>query len=234
MAPIAPSFPAAELATLLRDSRHWELLRERQAKETRRLVYRVNEQFLVKKFEISHAIQRYRRPWLIEDACLRRLNGDGAPRSFGWYEVIEGDNRVVWLVKDFIDGEPVVAFTLDDLPAVAHLLASIHARGVITDDASAGNFLRVPDGRLVFLDFGRARLRSKNRRCSAETIGWALAKLRREGFNWKKSLWEAFLPLYFSCLGASTWQRTRIRAACAAATRLRQIRKTLQGQSPRS
>lgn len=232
MTSTASFLPAAELAALLRDSQHWELLRQRQAKETRRSVYRVNEHYLAKKFEIHLSIRRYRRPWVTEDACLRRLNGNGAPRSFGWHETIEGDYRVVWLVKEFIDGEPVVAFSPADLPAVARLLAHLHTCGVITDDASAGNFLRVSDARLVFLDFGRARLRSKIRRCSEEIIGWELAKLRRDGFAWDQPLWDAFLPLYFACLGAAALHRVRIRAACSAATVLRMTRKTLQGHPP--
>lgn len=232
MTSTASFLPAAELVALLRDSQHWELLRQRQAKETRRSVYRVNGHYLAKKFEIHRSIRRYRRPWVTEDACLRRLDGNGAPRSFGWYEASEGDYRIVWLVKEFIDGEPVVAFSPADLPAVARLLAHLHGCGVITDDASVGNFLRIPDGRLIFLDFGRARLRSHNRRCSAEPIGWELAKLRREGFAWSQPLWEAFLPLYFTRLGASALQRARIRAACSAATVLRMTRKTLQGHPP--
>lgn len=234
MASTVPSLPAAELAALLRDSPHWELLRQRQANETRRSVYRVKEHYLVKTFEIPHAIRRYRRPWLTEDACLRRLNGKGAPRSFGWREILEGDYRVVWLVKEFIEGEPVATFTPADLPAVARLLAHLHACGIITDDASAGNFLRTADQRLLFLDFGRARLRLKKRRCSAAAIGWELAKLRREGFGWDQSLWDAFLPLYFTHLGASVLHRTRIRVACAASILLRMTRKTLQGHPPRS
>lgn len=230
----SPSLPPVELAALLRDAPHWELLRQRQAKETRRSVYRVNQKYLVKKFEIPCALRRYRRPWLTEDACLRRLDGNGAPRSFGWYETRENHCRVVWLVKEYIDGIPIVAFTPADLSALAHLLVHLHTRGVITDDASRDNFLRIPDGRLIFLDFGRAHLCSNNCRCSAEPIGWELAKLRREGFGWDTPLWNAFLPLYFARLDASSLQRARIRSACSAATLLRMARKTLQGYPSRS
>jgi len=231
--PPAPSVPA-DLPGLLRDSRHWELLRQRHARETLRSVFRVNGHYLVKKFEIPLETRRFRRPWLAEAACLRRLDGSGAPRSFGWFEETAEDHRTVWLVKEFIAGEPVDAFTPADLPAAARLLARVHCAGILTDDASAGNFLRTLDGSLVFLDFGRARLRRRSRPCSSWTIGWELAKLRREGFHWNNELWRAFLPLYFDALRAGPLRRAAIRAAADLFTALRMTRKTLQGKSPRS
>lgn len=234
MALTASSLSAAELAALLRDSQHWELLRQRQAKETRRSVYRVNEQVLAKKFEIPRAIRRYRRPWLIEDACLRHLNGDGAPRSFGWHEAIEGDSRVVWLVKEYVPGTHLESFAAGELPAVARLLTRLHSRRVVTNDASPGNFIRTPAGHLRFLDFGRARLFRFPGPLLDLHIGWGLAKLRREGFRWDGALWSAFLPLYFDALDVGPFRRAGLRAACAASIALRMIRKTLQGKSPRS
>ena len=231
--PPAPSVPA-DLPGLLRDSRHWELLRQRHARETLRSVFRVNGHYLVKKFEIPLETHRFHRPGLAEDACLRRLDGNGAPRSFGWFEETTDDHRTVWLVKEFIAGEPVDAFTPADLPAAARLLARVHSAGILTDDASAGNFLRTLDGSLVFLDFGRARLRRRSRPCSSWTIGWELAKLRREGFHWNNELWRAFLPLYFDALRAGPLRRAAIRAAADLFTALRMTRKTLQGKSPRS
>ena len=231
--PPAPSVPA-DLPGLLRDSRHWELLRQRHARETLRSVFRVNGHYLVKKFEIPLETHRFHRPWLAEAACLRRLDGSGAPRSFGWFEETAEDHRTVWLVKEFIAGEPVDAFTPADLPAAARLLARVHSAGILTDDASAGNFLRTLDGSLVFLDFGRARLRRRSRPCSSWTIGWELAKLRREGFHWNNALWRAFLPLYFDALRAAPLRRVAIRAAADLSTALRMTRKTLQGKPARS
>lgn len=224
--------PAPE--DVLRESRHWELLRKRRAKETLRSVFRVDGRYVAKKFEIPLGTRRYRRPWLAEDACLRRLAGADAPRSFGWFEEIEDGQRVVWLVKEYVAGEPVSAFATGDLPAVARLLARVHGCGIVTDDANAGNFLRTLDGQMEFLDFGRARpYRRAGWRFDA-AIGCELAKLRREGFRWDAALWRAFRPLYFAALGASRGRQIRIRLACAAAAALRRTRKTLQGKNPRS
>lgn len=219
---------------ILAGAQRWELLRKRRAKETLRSVFRVDDRYVAKQFEIPLAARRYRRPWLAEDACLRRLDGRGAPRSFGWFEETAGDRRVVWLVKEYVAGTPVETFSAADLPAAARLLAGVHGLAVFTDDASAGNFLRTPDGQMEFLDFGRARpYRRAGWRFDA-AIGCELAKLRREGFRWDDALWRAFRPLYFEALGASRGRQIRIRLACAAAVALRRIRKTLQGKNPRS
>ena len=222
-----PSLPAAPPEKILQESRHWELLRKRRAKETQR-------RFVAKKFEIPLDVRRYRRPWLAEDACLRHLDGVDAPRSYGWFEETEADQRVVWLVKEFVAGEPIDTFASADLPAVARLMARIHKRLIITDDASAGNFIRTLDGEMQFLDFGRARLFRWPGLWFDLHVGWELAKLRREGFRWDDALWRAYLPLYFAAAAASRRRQFRIRAACAGAAALRRTRKTLEGKNPRS
>ena len=93
-----PTPPAVPPEKILKESRHWELLRKRRAKETLRSIFRVDGRYVAKKFEIPLDVRRYRRPWLAEDACLRRLDGAGAPRTCGWFEETEADQRVVWLV----------------------------------------------------------------------------------------------------------------------------------------
>ena len=229
-----PTPPAAPPEKILQESRHWELLRKRRAKETQRSVFRVDGRYVAKKFEIPLDVRRYRRPWLAEDACLRRLDGVGAPRSYGWFEETEADQRVVWLVKEFVAGEPVDTFAAADLPAVARLMARIHKRLIITDDASAGNFIRTLDGEMQFLDFGRAQLfRRPGLRLDLH-VGWELAKLRREGFRWDDALWQAFLPLYGEALGGSRLRRALILAAGSISGALRMARKFFQGKSPRS
>lgn len=229
-----PSNPNLPLEKILRDSRHWELLRKRRAKETQRSVFRVDGHYVVKKFEIPLDVRSYRRPWLAEDACLRRLDGDGAPRSFGWLEETEADQRIVWLVKAFVAGNPVDTFAAADLPAAARLMARIHDQRIITDDASAGNFLRTLDGEMQFLDFGRARLfRRPGLWCDLH-VGWELAKLRREGFRWNDELWQAFIPLYVEARGGSRLRRACILAAASVSVALRMARKFFQGKSTRS
>lgn len=219
---------------IVKNARHRELLRERQAGNTLRSVFRLDGAYIAKRFQLPLAARIFRRPWRTEEACLRHLGGHGAPRSCGWFEQIETDLRIVWLVKEHVAGTPLDAFTLADLPAAARLLAHLHRQRIITDDANPGNFLQTPDGPMVFLDLGRAkRLRLPGPWLDGH-IGWELAKLRREGFRWDPALWAAFRPAYFEALSASRPRRALLRAACAAAIGLRMARKTLQGKSPRS
>lgn len=217
---------------ILKNARHRELLRERQAGETLRSVFRLDDSHVAKQFRIPLSARGYRRPWQIEDACLRHLDGAGAPRSCGWFEETDADHRIVWMVKEFIAGEPLESFSSADLPAAADLLAGLHRRRVIADDANPGNFIRRPDGRMAFLDFGRGRLFHRDGPWLDLHIGWELAKLRREAFLWNPALWAAFLPRYFRALDAAPCRRARIRAACAASIGLRMVRKISNGKSP--
>lgn len=219
---------------ILQESRHWELLRKRQAKKFHRSVFRVDGNYVVKKFEISIDVRFYPRPWQAEDACLRLLGGCGAPRSYGWFEEVENGHRVVWLVKEYVPGTSMEYFRNSDMPAIASLMAGIHKRRIFTDDASIGNIIRTLDGHMVFLDFGRAVRMGKYCQCLDARIGRELAKLRREGFRWDTALWNEFLPLYFNALGCSGGRRFRIRAACCAAMVLRILRKYMGGKPPMS
>lgn len=230
--PIKDSALAAE--NILRGSRHWELLQKRMVKNMQRSVFRVDGCYVVKKYELPLIVRLHRRPWTIEDACLRRLDGDDAPRSFGWLEQIEANRRVVWLLKEYIAGYPVSGFVLSDVPDIARLLARIHSRRIITDDAHPQNFIRSLDGRLMFTDFGRARLHACHGPCLFVRIGWELAKLRRQGFQWDPDLWAAFHPIYFRELGCSALSRALIWISCETAIGMRMARKTLQGKASRS
>ena len=222
---------ASAVEKILRESRHWELLQKRMVKNMHRSVFRVDGRYVAKKYEVPLVMRFHRRPWAVEDACLRRLDGKDAPRSFGWLEQIEEDRRVVWLLKEYIAGNTVGSFYLSDIPAVARLLARIHCRRIITDDAHPQNFIRSLDGRLLFTDFGRARLHFCRGPCLLLRIGWELAKLRRQGFQWDSDLWEAFRPIYFKKLGCSPLSRALIVVSCEIAIGMRMARKKLQGKS---
>ena len=228
------SSPMPTAKDILRNAPHRVLLRERQAGETLRSVFRLDASHVAKRFLIPISSRSHRRPWLAEDVALRRLDGNGAPRSFGWFEEIDADHRVVWLVKEYVEGSPISAFSSADLPAVARLMARIHDRRIVTDDAHPGNFIRTPDGHLAFLDFGRAKIFSSCEPRLDFVVGWELAKLRREGFLWNDALWRAFLPLYFHARSIPRFHRFAIHAACRAAVGLRMARKGLQGKPIRS
>ena len=226
--------PAPSPQSILAGARNLELLRERRAGATHRSILRIDRRFVAKKFSIPAHVRHFPRPWIAEDSCLRVLDGNGAPRSLGWFEDSTPSGLVAWLLKEYVEGSPIERFAPDDVPALALLMARIHDAKIVTDDANASNFLRVPGGAIVFLDFGKARLHSRRGWRFDAAVGRELAKLRREGFSWNVALWSTFLPAYFDAVRASPFRRFRILFACAAATALRMIRKTTQGISARS
>ncbi len=217
---------------IIANARSWRKIGERQARETLRTVYVVDDIYVVKQFELPASIRRYRRPWIIEDRGLRRLNGSVAPRSFGYTEHIENGVRRASLVKEFIPGTACTSFAPDDIPAVARLMAELHGLKIITDDANVHNFLKTADGRMVFIDLGRARVFRFRSPWLFLNIGWELAKLRREGFGWNRERWGTFLPVYFHQFACSLPGRWMIRSVAGLSAGQRMIRKTIQGKSP--
>jgi len=219
---------------ILTQGQSWVTLRERQVRETRRTVFLVDERYIVKQFEIPLHVSSYRKPWLCEDQGLKRLDGTHAPRSFGFVESVGNNTRIIQLVKEYIPGHPCQNFAMSDMQAVAELMAGVHKKLVITDDANVQNFMKMNDGRMIFVDFGRAQVFSWQSPWFLVRIGGELAKLRREGFYWDNSLWSAFLPAYFNQLDCSHTARWVIRCACAIKTITRMIRKSFNKKSHRS
>jgi len=217
---------------ILSSAEDWKLLNERQARETFRSVFLVNNEFVIKRFEIPLHEKKYRTPWIIEDKALRRLNGDCAPRTCGFIEKTIGDKRVAWLGKDYIPGVTKDHFTEDDIPGVARLMARLHRHLIITDDANVQNFLLSEDNRMIFVDLGRARLFIMRSPWFYANVGWELAKLNREGFHWNADHWKLFKQLYFQYFACSAPARMFIHISCAAAIILRMIRKCVQFKSP--
>ena len=216
---------------IVASAKDWKVLSERQARETRRTVFLVDDRYVVKKFTLPRSTRSYRRPWITEDKGLRRLHGDGAPLSYGFMETQSNGDREAWLAKQYLTGATMTAFTDSDIPSVAQLMARLHHHMIITDDANVGNFLKREDGQMMFLDLGRARVFIWRSPWLYMNIGWELAKLRREGFNWKFSHWIEFSKLYFSELACSRPTRSLIKLSCITAIGLRMARKRLQGKS---
>jgi hypothetical protein len=217
---------------ILSGATSWKLLSERQARETRRMVYLVDDRFVLKKFEVPRSVRSFRRPWIIEDKVLCRMHGDGAPRTHGFTEKNEGDHRVFWLAKEYLAGDVMETIPADDVPEIARLMAMIHRHLIITDDANIHNFLKRPDGSFAFVDFGRARNFIWRSPWFLMNIGWELAKLHREGFMRDGERYRQFMEAYFSQAGYHAGQKGFILMSIKLSSAMRMTRKALQGKSP--
>lgn len=100
----------------------------------------------------------------------------------------------IW--KEHLVGEPLTRLTPADLPRVAELLAQFHLRAVVTNDPSRENFLRQSDGRLAFLDFGRAHVHRRHSPWLYADIGKELARLHRTAIGNDAAHWSRFLAAY--------------------------------------
>ncbi|MBQ6925442.1 MAG: hypothetical protein IJQ73_12450 [Kiritimatiellae bacterium] len=198
-------------------------LRRRRAHGTLRSVYHVDA-FVVKEFDIPVGEHFYRRPWGTEAAALRRMGDDYPGAVLGVVESFAKDAHKVFLVKRFIEGEPLRMIDEAGAPDVARTLLDIHARGIIMDDAHADNFLRAPSGRVYCIDFGRAMVFGVSP-APAIAVGRELAKLYREGFACDRNAIQPFLDSYFEGAQASWARRVAIAFGGRTTLFLRRLRK---------
>ena len=95
-----------------------------------------------------------------EQQALRVLNGEGAPRLL---QAVPSETGGI-LISEWIDGDPVdlvVSATVDRVRLAGVVLdryAALHRKGVLHGDPHPGNVLVRPDGSIVLLDFGLARM----------------------------------------------------------------------------
>jgi len=73
------------------------------------------------------------------------------------------------------------------------LMAKIHDAGVTTDDPHRNILIRDPDGRLIFLDFSRARIFLRWNPLLMAGIVVDLQRFLRAGLCGDTWLWERFL-----------------------------------------
>jgi len=175
----------------------WTLVRDRTPGGVHREVFLTGDGHVVKRFTHPGAPPRFRRPWVVEHRALVRLDGRGAPRPVG-YVLDEAEGRVTaTLVRNYLEGEPVGP--LDDglVSEIASLLAGFHEAGVATNDAHLSNFVRMPDGNLGFLDFGRARVFSRANPLLYAGVAMELHRFKRATLKQDERRWEAFLAAYF-------------------------------------
>jgi len=152
----------------------------------------------VKRFIKTAPWPDTREVWRIEDTALRRLTGLTVPKTFGFSEKrINGALEIIY-AREFIDGAAIEQFEMIDMEPLARMLARIHRRGVVTRDPSLENFIRTPDGEIVFIDFGRSAVFNPKNPVLMDYQAKELARVRCHAFAGDDSLYAPFHDLYFS------------------------------------
>ena len=208
---------------LVAQARERRLLAARTAREGSRRVELLDGRYVLKQFTYGPRERPRRRPWRHEHAALRQLSDPRLPSSIGYATEADPSGWTVSYVRSFVPGEPVTGFDAGSAAEAGGVLARLHARGVVTNDALTQNFLRGPDGHLFFLDFGKAQilpLRSPRlpARAALEHCRFLRASLAGD-----RRLWEAFRRAYFAAAGRGRRYETTVRGLSRVVLGLRRV-----------
>ena len=226
--PSEQSNPAAVRRSLagLRESR---LLAERQARDSYRRVSLLGERYVLKEFIYGPGTRPDRRPWRREHAALAHLADPTLPTSVGYLSETTDDGWRVRYLRGFVPGVALEGFDAASAAEAGVLLAGLHTRGVVTDDALTQNFMRAPDGRLFFLDYGTSRIFSPRNPLLLVWIALEHCRYLRASLGGDAELWAAFREAYFRAAGGGRSAETVIRTL----SRLIRWQRRLRGRRDR-
>lgn len=182
------------------------LVRRKKKKNIIAEIYRYHDT-LVKRFIKTAPLPDTREVWRIEDAALRRLAGLDVPKTFGFSRKKVGGALEIVYAREFIDGAPIQAFEISDMEPLARMMARIHERGVVTRDPSLENFIRTPDGRILFIDFGRSAMFNPKNPVLIDYQAKELARVRCHAFAGDDALYRPFQDSYFSVFPCGRFRR---------------------------
>ena len=216
---------------VLAGARRLENVRTRQREDALREVLVLDDAYVLKRFTWDAGAPVPRPLWRTEHQALARTEGLPLPASIG-YRCRDADGRrIMEYVRTYLPGSPVERFGLPEARDAAQLLAAIHDRRVVTDDALKGNFLRLPDGTLGFVDMGRARVYPRTTPAMATFVGRELAKVRRHCLEHDPDLVAAFESAYFSATHLGAAARRWAKTVADVTVALRRLRKgVIQGR----
>lgn len=173
------------------------LIRKKKKKNIISEIYRY-EGALVKRFIKTAPRPDTREVWRMEDIALRRLAGLNVPKTFGFVEKqLNGALEIIY-VREFIDGNPIEQFEMRDMEPLARMMAQIHERGVVARDPSLENFIRTPEGEIVFIDFGRSAMFNPKNPLLVDYQAKELARVRCHSLQGGDALYRAFHEMYFT------------------------------------
>ena len=182
------------------------LIRKKRKKNIIHEIY-LYDHTLVKRFIKTAPLPDIRKPWLVEHMALRRLSGLPVPETYGFsVKKINSATEVVY-AREYLEGNPVAMFVPEDMDVMAKMIAQVHLRGVITRDPSVENFIRTPDGRILFIDFGRSLLFNPKNPLIIDYMGKELARIRHHAFADNDLLFNRFREKYFENLSWGSARR---------------------------
>jgi hypothetical protein len=186
-------------------------LKQRVVKKTLRSVH-IDGRQVIKDYERLGWPGDLKRPWRKEHRALVRLEKHGvpAPRSYGIERT--GPGRVRFR-RECIPGRSVLRLRDADLAPLAAHLAAIHAARVAVCDMALDNLLVVADGRIVCIDYGRARVFSFRSPLFYTYIGKELARIRLRLFDGEPGPWHTLCAAYMAATRYPPWGRRLIKSA---------------------
>lgn len=210
--------------TILDCATERRVLAERAAREGERRVELLDGRWLLKRYAFADGERPARRPWQREHAALEHLADPRLPRSVGYATETGPAGRVVRYVRSFVPGEPLAGFDPATAADAGELLAGLHARGVVTDDALTQNFLRAPDGGLFFLDFGKARLFRRHSPLLPVWVALEHCRFLRASLGGNRGLWDEFRRAYFASAGRGRGYEAVVRGLSRLVNAQRRLR----------
>ena len=212
-------------------ARRRENVRTRQREDALREVFVLDDAYVLKRFTWEAGGPIPRRLWRTEHEALARVQGLPLPVSIGYRPRSADGLRIMEYVRTYLPGSPIEAFGLREARQAGQLLAAIHHRRVVTDDALKGNFLRLPDGTLGFVDMGRARVYRRTTPAMTTFVGRELAKVRWHCLAHDPERVTAFEAAYFAATPLGAAARRWAKLVADATVALRRLRKgVIQGR----
>jgi tRNA A-37 threonylcarbamoyl transferase component Bud32 len=168
-------------------------------------------------YQSGHIIKEYirrnwpgdlRRPWVREHKALTRLEKCGvrAPRSFGYRR----NGRKVGYHREFVPGSKIEKLADETLEACVAHLAEIHLCAVTVCDPSRDNLIMAPSGRVLFIDYGRARTFKFRTPLFFFYVGKELVRMYRETLHEDDELWHKAIAAYERHTDYRWWSRRLI------------------------
>lgn len=172
------------------------LIRKKKKKNIVWEIYRYGD-MLVKRFIRTAPWPDRRRVWWIEDTALRRLAGLNTPKTYGFVERRRNGALEITYAREFVEGAFINGFASADMGFLARMMARIHQRGVITRDPSLENFIKTPEGTIVFLDFGRSAIFNPKNPVIIDYQAKELARVYCHALKGDMDLFGRFHEMYF-------------------------------------